>query len=172
MFPFAFCFCLVLFGVWVVGVCFLLCLCWFFDLELAPLCSDFAPLLNSKEGHSECICVIRSSARQGATTWREPQRRRTEKSKTRKPKLQNPAKKTLTETAPMEPATYVPMNDEILHRNKGTSPDYTARSCEGVQKNNPHSSAETQDPPCQDPGDRDEKPSGHHLRMKGNHGMN
>ena len=28
---------------------------------------------------SECICVIRSSARQGATTWREPQRRRTEK---------------------------------------------------------------------------------------------
>ena len=30
MFPFAFCFCLVLFGVWVVGVCFLLCPCFFF----------------------------------------------------------------------------------------------------------------------------------------------
>ena len=50
MFPFAFCFCLVLFGVWVVGVCFLLCLCWFFVLELAPLCSDFAPLLNPQRG--------------------------------------------------------------------------------------------------------------------------
>ena len=50
MFPFAFCFCLVLFGVWVVGVCFLLCLRWFFVLELAPLCSDFAPLLNPQRG--------------------------------------------------------------------------------------------------------------------------
>ena len=50
MFPFAFCFWLVLFGVWVVGVCFLLCLCWFFVLELAPLCSDFAPLLNPQRG--------------------------------------------------------------------------------------------------------------------------
>ena len=29
------------------------------------------------------------------------------------------------------------------------------------QQNNPLSSAETQDPPCQDPGDRTEKPSGH-----------
>ena len=50
MFPFAFCFCLVLFGVWVVGVCFLWCLCWVFVLELAPLCSDFAPLLNPQRG--------------------------------------------------------------------------------------------------------------------------
>ena len=74
---------------------------------------------------------------------------------------QNPAKEALTKTAPIGLATYVPMNYEILHRNKGTTPDHTARSCEGVQQNNPLSSAETQDPPCQDPGDRAEKPSGH-----------
>ena len=57
-------------------------------------------------------------------------------------------------------AAYVPMNYEILHSNKQT-PDHGARSCEGVQQNKPLSSAETQDPPCQDPGDRAEKPSRH-----------
>ena len=83
------------------------------------------------------------------------------KAKQQKQNPQNPAKEALTKTAPIGMATYVPMNYEILHRNKGTTPDHTARSCEGVQQNNPLSSAETQDPPCQDPGDRAEKPSGH-----------
>ena len=55
----------------------------------------------------------------------------------------------------------MPLNYEILHRSKHKTPEQKARSCEGVQQNNPLSSAETQDPPCQDPGDRAEKPSRH-----------
>ena len=51
--------------------------------------------------------------------------------------------------------------------------DHRARSCEGVQQNTSPSSAETQDPPCQDPGDRTEEPSGiRHLRNEGGHAMN
>ena len=46
--------------------------------------------------------------------------------------------------------------------------DNSARSREGVQQNTSTSNAETQDPPCQDPGDRTEEPSGiRHLRNRG-----
>ena len=38
--------------------------------------------------------------------------------------------------------------------------DNSARSREGVQQNTSTNNAETQDPPCQDPGDRTEEPSG------------
>ena len=41
----------------------------------------------------------------------------------------------------------MPLNYEILHRNKHKTPDQKARSCEGVQQNNPLSSAETQEAP-------------------------
>ena len=37
------------------------------------------PLLTPQGGTLICIWIIRSSAQQGATTWREPQRRKTEK---------------------------------------------------------------------------------------------
>ena len=46
--------------------------------------------------------------------------------------------------------------------------DNSARSREGVQQNTSTNNAETQDPPCQDPGDRTEEPSGiRHLRNRG-----
>ena len=51
--------------------------------------------------------------------------------------------------------------------NKEETQNHRARSCEDVQQNTPPSSAETQDPPCQDPGDRTEEPSGmRHLRNR------
>ena len=46
MFPFAFCFCLVLFGVWVVGVCFLLCLCF----SSTTRCDDLARATEAQDG--------------------------------------------------------------------------------------------------------------------------
>ena len=46
--------------------------------------------------------------------------------------------------------------------------DNSARSREGVQQSTSTNNAETQDPPCQDPGDRTEEPSGiRHLRNRG-----
>ena len=83
------------------------------------------------------------------------------KAKQQKQNPQKPAKEALTKTAPIGLAANVPMNYEILHRNKRTTPDHIARSCKGVQQNNPLSSAETQNPLCQHPGDRAEKSSGH-----------
>ena len=84
--------------------------------------------------------------------------------KTRQSKQNQPNNKTRKEspdqTTPMG-WQMMPLNYETLHGDKHKSPDHRARSCEGVQQNNPLSSAETQDPPCQDPGDRAEKPSRH-----------
>ena len=78
-----------------------------------------------------------------------PKKQETQKqAKQQKQNPQNPVKEALTKTAPIGLATYVPRIR--------TTPDHTAKSCEGVQQNNPLSSAETQDPPCQDPGDRAE----------------
>ena len=70
--------------------CFLLLVSFGPDLTLDYV-TVLTPLLTPQCGTSNCICTIRSSARQCATTWREPQRRRTEK-KTRcipKPRKQN-----------------------------------------------------------------------------------
>ena len=67
----------------------------------------------------------------------------------------------------------MPLNYEILHGNKTQTPDHRARSCEGVQQNNPLSSAETQDPPARIPEIAPRSPPGiRHLRNKGSHAMN
>ena len=89
---------------------------------------------------------------------------RSKKAQTHQSKQNQPNNKTRKESS--DQATpmgwqMMPLNYEILNGNKHKAPDHRARSCEGVQQNNPHSSAETQDPPCQDPGDRAEKPSRH-----------
>ena len=54
----------------------------------------------------------------------------------------------------------MPLNWDLVEKQTQNT-SKSARSCEGVQQNTPLSSAETQDPPCQDPGDRAEKPSRH-----------
>ena len=113
------------------------------------------PSLGSQKWSAD-LYAVRSLVRQ-LTTGKH---KNNQKTKTEKQKPQNPAKRALTKTAPMGQATYVPMNSEILHRNNRNTPDHKARSCEGVDKPST-SSAETQDPPCQDPGDRAEEPSGH-----------
>ena len=55
----------------------------------------------------------------------------------------------------------MPLNYEILHGNKTQTTRSQSKIMRRCQQNNPLSSAETQDPPCQDPGDRAEKPSRH-----------
>ena len=64
------------------GFCFFL-VSWFSRCFGPDLTSDCVmvptPLSTPNAGHSNCICLIRSSARQCAKTWQEPQRRRTEK---------------------------------------------------------------------------------------------
>ena len=59
------------------GVLLLLGFPWVLGLTWPQTASLHFQLPNA--GHSNCICLIRSSAQPGATTKQEPQRRRTEK---------------------------------------------------------------------------------------------
>ena len=90
------------------------------------------------------------------------------KAKQQKQNPQNPAKEALTKTAPMGLATYVPMNYEILHRNKKPTPDHTARSCEGVSKTIHSAAPKPRIPPARIPEIALRSPPGmRHLRNEG-----
>ena len=86
-------------------------------------------------------------------------------------KKQNPQKNTIIRTyALVNAAACAPMNsmNSISQRNKETK--HTPRTSlqdhdEGAKQTKQSSVAETQDPPSQDPGDRNEKPTGHNRHL-------
>ena len=101
--------------------------------------------------------ITQSEVKSGPNHWEN--QKRTQKQKPANQPNNKTRKESPDQTTPMG-WLMMPLNYEILRRNKHKTPDQKARSCEGVQQNTTLSSAETQDP-CQDPGDRAEKPSRH-----------
>ena len=99
--------------------------------------------------------ITQSKVKPGSKNRKSQEATKQNKTKTHQSKQNQPNNKTKKEspdqTTPMG-WQMMPLNYEILHRNKHKTPDQKARSCEGVQQNNPLSSAETQDPPL--PGSR------------------
>ena len=99
---------------------------------VAQCCADeriiqvhiLCPSLGSRKWSAD-LYAVRSLVRQKTTG----KHKNNTKPKTKTQNPQNPAKRALTKTAPMGQATYVPMNSEILHRNKAGPETFNQQLC-------------------------------------------